>query len=156
MWRRARRTGLGALATALLLLTACSDGDNGPDLTMEAGSGSSLQPTSTSTALSTSTTAVPQDGTVADCSGETAATAVEANVDGGLRSSVLACDGTWMAVDTSTNACAATGESMAARCRANHHVVYFRSMGGAWSVVAFDDCDLVRSIDPSLPPHICQ
>lgn len=156
MWNSTRRAVCGALTAALLMLASCGDGDSERELTGQAGSGSSLQPTSTTTAPTTSTSAAPQDGTVADCSEESAAAAVAGNVDGGLRSRVLACDGTWMAVDTSTNACAATGEGIAEGCRANHHVVYFRSMDSAWSIVAFDDCELVRSIDPTLPAPICQ
>lgn len=92
----------------------------------------------------------------ADCSAESVREAVEREVDGGLMFHALACDGTWMAVDTSTNACPANGETIAPACRANQHLGYFRNIENIWRVVGFDDCAMVRVTYPDLPDEICQ
>lgn len=91
----------------------------------------------------------------AECTADAARAAVAKDVDGGLRSEMLACDGNWMAVDTSTNACPATGDSIAEGCIANQHIAYFHNDDGYWTIVAFD-CDLVRSSHPDFPAEICQ
>lgn len=95
------------------------------------------------------------DVPVAECTADAARAAVAKDIDGGLRSTILSCDGTWMAVDTSTNACPATGDSIAEGCLANQHVAYFHDDDGYWVIAGFD-CDLLRSSHPDFPPEICQ
>lgn len=95
------------------------------------------------------------DVAVAECTTEAARAAVAADIDGGLRSDILACDGTWMAVATSSNACPATGEPVDDGCIANEHTAYFRNVDGKWAIVGFA-CDVVRDMHPDLPDEICQ
>lgn len=81
----------------------------------------------------------------AECSGDAARRVVEFDVDGGLRSDIRTCDSNWMAVATSSNACAPTGEEQDPEgCIANEHVGYWKNRDGAWALVAFDDCDRIR------------
>jgi len=91
----------------------------------------------------------------AECTADAARAAVAKDIDGGLRSEMLACDANWMAVDTSTNACPATGDTIAEGCIANQHIAYFHNDDGYWTIVGFD-CDLVRSNHPDFPAEICQ
>lgn len=98
----------------------------------------------------------PASLVVAECTTSAAREAVERNVDGGLRTNLVACDESWMAVDTSTDACAPTEEPISDGCKANQHIVYFRNDGGHWSLAFFDDCDAGRDQFPDFPEHICQ
>lgn len=87
----------------------------------------------------------PSRTVAAECTSEAARRAVELGVDGGLRSELRACDRTWMAVATSSNACAPTGEDQNPEgCIANQHTGYWRNVGGAWVLLAFDDCEMIR------------
>jgi hypothetical protein len=91
----------------------------------------------------------------ADCTSESVVEAVAREVDGGIESDLLACNGAWMSVDTYTNACSA-GEPFEERCVGNHHVVYFRNVDGIWRVGGFDDCEAIRAQYPDLPTDICR
>lgn len=87
----------------------------------------------------------PSRTVAAECTSEAARRAVELGVDGGLRSELRACDRTWMAVATSSNACAPTGEEQDPEgCIANQHTGYWRNVDGAWVLLAFDDCEMIR------------
>jgi hypothetical protein len=58
-------------------------------------------------------------------------------------------------VETSADACPATGEAPADGSITNRHVAYFRNVEGHWTVFAFDDCELVTRQDPSFPEELC-
>jgi hypothetical protein len=91
----------------------------------------------------------------ADCTADSVHEAVEHEIDGGLHASVRSCNGTWLVVETSANACPATGEAPAAGCITNRHVAYFRNVDDHWSVFAFDDCEVVAREDSTFPEELC-
>ncbi len=91
----------------------------------------------------------------AECTSEASVRAVAHDIDGGLQSNLLACDGTWMAVITWTNACPPESELSDEGCVGNEHVAYFTNVGGYWEIVAFD-CDGARREEPAFPDSMCQ
>src|SRR5687768_5476021 len=121
--RRARTGAACALVLALVVAAACSSDDDVRTSEPTVESSSTTIPASTAPPAT-------QAPIPAECTSEAAVAAVAANVDGGLRTDLLGCAGGWMAVDTYTDACPATGEPMEEQCRANDHVAYFQAVDG--------------------------
>jgi hypothetical protein len=90
------------------------------------------------------------------CTSEASAAAVARDIDQGLSSDILACAHGWMAVNTSQNACPATGDRPDAGCLAHLHVFYFRDVVGRWRIASIGPCSEVRHEFPDVPEDVCQ